>query len=111
MGGGWEIPFGKLRAGSRPAGENAGLRNDAGIMGWRRDSAAGECKCFPHSVVAGRFLVPLERTRDFGMTPRISGRFYLDGAAGFRCNLCTPPIKNRMRATAKRSTVSVAVAR
>jgi hypothetical protein len=24
-----EIPFGKLRAGSRPAGENAGLRDDA----------------------------------------------------------------------------------
>ena len=25
-----DIPFGKLRAGSRPAGENAGLRDDAG---------------------------------------------------------------------------------
>ena len=25
----WEIPFGKLRAGFRPAGENAGLRDDA----------------------------------------------------------------------------------
>ena len=47
-----EIPFGKLRAGSRPAEENAGLRDDApgniqlaGIRAGEAGTAEGGC---PH---------------------------------------------------------------
>jgi len=43
-----EIPFGKLRSGSRPAGENAGLRNDT-----KRIRSLGDDQSIPRTVAVG----------------------------------------------------------